>query len=288
MLNKNETLENYRKILNHYGSNIDKLSPRDKGRFSNKKHNELKESIYEQLKKENASLEDYLMNYYCYVVSMLESRQKCLPYNDIEFSRRIGEVWEGMCQLILTNPLSSIKKLPPESTNTFYVSLKKKIEDLTSNNKKNEALLFYNFLVELLGNINLALDFNGITSNEELIGIDFKSGFGSNEKGNTQRILQVGRIYKYLNEKIELSIVVRQDENNNYYNTIRQSKIWNAIKGNESYEYLAEISGCNSSNFLKNEVNFSEDIQSETFNSIGSSVSNRDKYISESCNSLRV
>ena len=111
------------------------------------------------------------------------------------------------------------------------------------------------------------------------IGIDFKSGFGSNEKGNTQRILQVGKIYNILNPDYKLYLLVRQNENNNYLTKIENSGVWNVIKGNETYNFLSEISGCNATSFIKNEIDFPSDIDKDVYDDIGLSIDNRERYL---------
>ncbi|MDB9870145.1 hypothetical protein OAD33_03655 [Alphaproteobacteria bacterium] len=279
MFKKNTLLTDYRNLIKNHENEFKDLTPRKIGQISNLIHNEFRDFNYKKIVKNRGTLEDFLMNYYCYVISMIESRQTIIEYNDIEFSRRIGEVWEGLCQLIITNPNSTLKKVNPLDTSNFYNEIKKKIIEFSSQEKINESNTFHNFLVELLGDINLKLDFNGCDNSGKLIGIDFKSGFGSNEKGNTQRILQVGKIYKFLTENIELSIIVRQNDNNNYYDKIKNSGVWNAIKGNSSYDYLSDISGCNAINFLKNEFNFTLDFKKDIYDSIGNSVESRDKYL---------
>ena len=55
--------------------------------------------------------------------------------------------------------------------------------------------------------------------------VDFKSGFGSNEKGNTNRLLLVGSIYQNIEtENYKCLIFVRSTENNHYLTTLQ--KLW--------------------------------------------------------------
>lgn len=65
------------------------------------------------------------------------------------------------------------------------------------------------------GEIQLELDLHFIFEGQKYV-VDFKSGFGSNEKGNTNRLLLVASIYKNLEENFNPLIFVRSAENNNY------------------------------------------------------------------------
>ena len=71
--------------------------------------------------------------------------------------------------------------------------------------------------------------------------IDFKSGFGSNEKGNTLRLIAVGRAYKHWDKNVNLLFLVRQNENNNYLETIRSSNLWNVYCGDGAYQKIDEL-----------------------------------------------
>ncbi|WP_214658000.1 hypothetical protein, partial [Vibrio anguillarum] len=70
--------------------------------------------------------------------------------------------------------------------------------------------------------------------------IDFKSGFGSNEKGNTLRLIAVGRAYKHWDSNTNLLFLVRQNENNNYLETIRRSNLWDVYCGDAAYRKIDE------------------------------------------------
>src|SRR5690606_29305230 len=73
--------------------------------------------------------------------------------------------------------------------------------------------------------------------------IDFKSGFGSNEKGNMNRLMTVGRAYRIWDHRSRLLLLVRQEKNNNYLNVLRRSGLWSVHTGNDAYGKIREITG---------------------------------------------
>ena len=277
-MDKSELLSKYRNIFVEVENNNLGLSPRKLGQLSNKLHNELLLETAENIYIQEKRVEPLFLNYYCYVISMIESRHKIIPYTDIEFSRRIGEVWERFCNLILKNPFSSAEILKEPENSEFFQKLNSDIDNLSSNPRSQKINELKNLISSLVGNIDLKLDYFG-TSGEIIYGIDFKSGFGSNEKGNTERILQVGNAYRYLEPATNLNVLVRQNENNNYMNKIENSGIWNVKKGKEAYLFLEDLSKCSVIGILENEFAFEEDFDSKVYEDIGKTVNNREKYL---------
>ena len=271
-MDKNALFKEYRSIYSEVVLNHKDKDKREKGKISNLEHNNKRIEIHNNLISSKGALDAILRNYYCYVISMTETRHKLIEYNDIEFSRRIGEVWEKFCGLILDNPFSKINRIKEPKSSEFYKKLEADFKRF-ENSKK-----LFDTIVSFIGNLDLHLDYFG-EKNGIKYGIDFKSGFGSNEKGNTERILQVGKAYNYLKPEINLSVLVRQNENNNYLKRIEKSKIWKVSKGKSSYKYLEKLCGSNVTNFLKTELNFKKDFQKDVFKSLGKSVINRDIYL---------
>ncbi|MCD4745161.1 MAG: hypothetical protein K8R58_02555 [Bacteroidales bacterium] len=95
--------------------------------------------------------------------------------------------------------------------------------------------------------------------------VDFKSGFSSNEKGNTNRLLLVATIYKNLEENYKCLIFVRSEDNNNYFNTLKNSGVWNAFSGEEAYNQMKKYSGYNIKGWIKKNVNWKTDFNTETY-----------------------
>jgi len=278
LMEKLELLQQYRSIHDRVLHDPNGLNPRKLGQYSNQLHNELLAEMTEKISLIEDNVTPLLRNYYCYVVSMLETRHRILPYNDIEFSRRVGEVWEKFCNLILQNQFSSAQTIDEPKASDFFQKLDTDINDLTIDGKPQKLGELKDLISSLIGNIDLGLDYFG-ESNGSVFGIDFKSGFGSNEKGNTERILQVGRAYRYLQPSTKLNVLVRQNENNNYLKKIENSGIWNVETGKNAYLFLENISNCSVISFLETELSFEKDFNAEIFKDIGKTVNNRDQYL---------
>ena len=107
----------------------------------------------------------------------------------------------------------------------------------------------------------MKLDLHFIYKNKKFV-IDFKSSFHSNEKGNTNRLLLVGTIYKNLEDNYKTLILVRseEDENNHYLRRLKNSGIWEVFCGNDTYEKIREYSGYNLKNWIEKNIDWEKDI----------------------------
>lgn len=136
-----------------------------------------------------------------------------------------------------------------------------------SNEKKEELKKYYKKVWDLVtsGEIKLELDLH-FEQNNIKYNIDFKSGFSSNEKGNTNRLLLVSTIYKNLEDNYENILLVRANENrnNNYFQTLKNSGVWNAFCGDETYSKFNDFTGFNLKNWIDTNVNWQDDFNSET------------------------
>jgi poly(3-hydroxyalkanoate) synthetase len=112
------------------------------------------------------------------------------------------------------------------------------------------------------GEIKLELDLHFIFEGKKYV-VDFKSGFGSNEKGNVNRLLLVASIYHNLEDNYEPLLFVRAKENNNYFNTLRNSKIWSAFSGADTYEELQKYSGFDIKAWIVQNINWTEDLDKD-------------------------
>ena len=94
------------------------------------------------------------------------------------------------------------------------------------------------------GEINLELDLH-FELNRNKTNVDLKSGFGSNEKGNTNRLLMVATIYRNLEARYKNVLLVRaaEDSNNHYFRTLRDSGVWEAYCGAEAYAQIGTFTG---------------------------------------------
>ena len=100
--------------------------------------------------------------------------------------------------------------------------------------------------------------------NDQKYVVDFKNGFGSNEKGKTNRLLLVATIYQNLDENYTCLLFVRAEENNSYFNTLKNSGIWDAYCGSEAYEKIKEYSGYNLKLWTDTNIDWATDFNTET------------------------
>ena len=114
------------------------------------------------------------------------------------------------------------------------------------------------------GGIKLELDLHFEQSGVHY-NCDFKSGFGSNEKGNTNRLLLVGSIYNALGAKEKTLLFVRQkeDENNHYLQTLKNSPYWQVYCANDCYAAIAGFTGFDLREWLDANADWEHDISDE-------------------------
>lgn len=215
-------------------------------------------------------LESILMITYTNYIVMLESRNDVWPYEYMTFSRRIGELWEPFCKLCFAYPINKVTLFIPP----LFSEVKKKLSDeievyidilKISKEEKDQLKKYYYKVWGLVtsGEIKLELDLHFIYNNQKFV-VDFKSGFGSNEKGNTNRLLLVASIYQNLEENYKCMIFVRADENNHYFQTLKNSGIWDAFSGAEAYNRMNLFSGFDIKSWIELNVNWEKDFKKET------------------------
>jgi len=215
-----------------------------------------------------------LMITYSSNIVMIESRNELWPYEYTTFSRRIGELWEPFCGLCFEFATKEINLFVPPLFSEVKIKLTKEIESYIDKlsitpRQKNELKKYYNKVWSLVtsGEIKLELDLHFIKNNNKYV-VDFKSGFGSNEKGNTNRLLLVATIYKNLEENYKCIILVRsnEDRNNHYFRTLKNSGIWEAYCGNEAYKQIQDYTGFDIKRWINKNVDWDKDFKKETIN----------------------
>lgn len=74
-------------------------------------------TILQQAEKEkwthHEKLECLLMITYCNIVVMIESRNSVRPYEYMDFSRRVGELWDPFCKLCFYYPVNDVSLFVP-------------------------------------------------------------------------------------------------------------------------------------------------------------------------------
>ena len=140
------------------------------------------------------------------------------------------------------------------------------IDELDLQSEGNRILRYYELLWEVINSnkINLAMDLH-FEQGGKRFNCDFKSGFSSNEKGNVNRLLLVGCIYKRLIKDEKSVLFVRQEEaqNNNYLQTLKQSEYWECYCSDDCYAKIAEYTGFNLRMWLDKNVEWEKDFSEE-------------------------
>ena len=216
-------------------------------------------------------LDEILCTTYILYIVMLEYRNKVWPYEYMAFARRIGELWEPFCKLAFEYPLKELRIIMPQDFEQVQRDIKQRAIDYinalnVSNDIKKELIQYYSIPWTMVdsGGIKLALDLHF-----EQLGIhyncDFKSGFSSNEKGNTNRLLLVASIYKSIGTKEKNLLFVRQheNENNHYLQILKNSHYWEVYCSDECYAAIQDFTGVNIRSWLDNNADWVNDISDE-------------------------
>lgn len=200
---------------------------------------------------------------YCCTVASLEYRHQVWPYEYMAFSRRIGELWEAFCKTAWSYPAKAdvIRVQPPHFNDVKSSLLIRVRENVGAHARGAEIMADIDTLFEIVGEINMKED-EVFTSAGTPHVVDFKSGFGSNEKGNTLRLITVGRAYKIWDHRSRLMLLVRQDDNNNYLEVLRRSGLWEVYTGNMAYQQIEQITGAEIQAVRANVIDWQRDLSS--------------------------
>ena len=203
---------------------------------------------------------------------MLDLRNQVWPYEYMAFSRRIGELWERFVHIPFSYPVADIRPFVPPLFSEVRSSLRKEIgkyiADLSlSSGQKEELLAYYEKVWVLVdsGEISLQLDFHAEIGGQK-VNIDFKSGFGSNEKGNTNRLLMVATIYRNLEDDYENILLVRarEDQSNHYFQVLKNSEVWEAYCSENAYNKIGDYTGFGLREWIASNIDWAVDLLPET------------------------
>jgi hypothetical protein len=212
-----------------------------------------------------------LITYASYVV-MIDARNEIWLYDYMSFSRRMGELWEPFCKLCFDYPINEVKLFVPPLFSQVKQMLRAEVEQFIdtlaiSDGQRIELKKYYEKAWKLVasGEIQLTLDLHFEIADHKFV-VDFKSGFGSNEKGNTNRLLLVATVYSLLPEKYHCLLFVRSEaeENNNYFNVLRNSGIWQAYCGTDTYDKIKQYSGFDLKKWIEANIDWAGDLKGET------------------------
>jgi hypothetical protein len=219
-------------------------------------------------------LEGVLIITYTNYVIMLEARNDVWEYEYMAFARRIGELWEPFCLLCWDYPVNDdLNYFVPPLFKDVKTKLTKEIDELIntleiSQEEKEELKKYYQkvWILVTSGEIKLELDLHFENRKNDFV-VDFKSGFSSNEKGNTNRLLLVASIYKVLEEGHKCLLFVRspEEQNNHYLQTLKNSGLWDVYCGEETYKKIQDFTGFNLEVWMKNNVKWEEDFDKKMF-----------------------
>lgn len=195
-----------------------------------------------------------LVQQYASCVASLEYRHAVWPYEYMAFSRRIGELWERFCSTSWDEPSrDNVERIDAPKIESVKSALCAKLPD------DEDSHAVFDATWELVGEINMNED-EVFTVEDVPHVVDFKSGFGSNEKGNTLRLISVGRAYKIWNGNTRLMLLVRQMDNNNYLEVLRRSNLWEVYCGDEAYSKIDELTGSNLVDMRSEIIDFEADL----------------------------
>jgi len=217
---------------------------------------------------------------YCTSVMSLEYRHSVWPYEYMALSRRVGELWERFCCSAWDHPSRAnvMRMAPPQFADVARALHTRVVEATAAMPKREDVLKDVDTLLQLVGEINMIED-EVFTVNGVPHVIDFKSGFGSNEKGNMIRLQTVGKAYKLWNPDTRLLFLVRQDENNNYLRVIQQAGLWDVRCGNAAYAAIDELTGSSMIEIRRDVINFKSDLSANFWNDMGAQLSDLSKYL---------
>lgn len=213
-----------------------------------------------------------LMTEYTGYVAMIDGRNQIWPYEYMAFSRRMGELWQGFCELPFAYPIRSLRLIVPPLFSDVRIELQRELFDYIallplSSSQKGELYEYYEKVWMLVdsGEVNLELDIHFEQDQQKYV-IDLKSGFGSNEKGNTNRLLLVATIYRKLIEGYKCLLLVRspEDQNNHYFRTLRDSTVWEAYCGSDAYGKIGEFTGFDLEGWITRHVDWLHHLNSDT------------------------
>jgi hypothetical protein len=198
--------------------------------------------IFTQLKElrdkkcQSAKTLDEILKYeYAYICAALNLRNQVWEYNFMDFSRRIGELWESFCKAAFRNaPLKMYE--PPK-----FTEIKKQLNIPEK-------------LMPLIGDINLRQDVS-FHHNKRLYVVDLKGSFNSNEKGHIERLVRVGVLYGLWRPRSKRLILVREPDDNNHY-LQKLSSCWEVYSGHDAYEKIKEITNVDLKCWVKKHVKF--------------------------------
>ena len=228
-------------------------------------HKILKSQILPTLSKAERQQRQIVLQY-CASVAYLEYRHAVWPYEYMALSRRVGELWEKFCSSAWDFPeRSDVKRISPPSFEPVLDQIRESLLRATRDNNSVTVAGIFDDLRDVIGVVNMKED-EVFTVGDTPYVIDFKSGFGSNEKGNMLRIRAIGKAYRLWNSGVRLLLLVRQESNNNYLNVIKREQLWEVYCGSRAYSMIDQLTGSNIELIRKSIIDFKSDLSQNLWN----------------------
>ena len=216
---------------------------------------------------------------YCISVVSLEYRHAVWPYEYMALSRRVGELWERFCSSAWDIPSKpDIQRITPPHFERVIDTIRNTLLEAARDNQQNTVLNIFSDLRDLIGEINMIED-EVFTVGDTPYVIDFKSGFGSNEKGNMLRLRTIGKAYRLWNPDTHLLFLVRQEQNNNYLNVIKREGLWEVHCGPDAYATIDEITGSDLSLIREKIIDFESDLSEGFLRDLSAHLSDLSSYL---------
>lgn len=305
LLNKEEILTYLREQV---AERLDELADKDlrnqlKTKIMNSYLDDLRDELFFILEGKYGNTEEYpsqtagaFLIYYCWIVVSIECRNFLWKYESMDLSRRSGELWESLIKQCWSYPVKpSIKRFEApnfeEVAGEIQDAFRRNLEEKQLENSiVREIHTEYSRVWSLLGDaINLKSDEIFETTFKELAEqegteletedednryiIDFKGSYGSNEKGNKERLLIVARIYDMLNyydltdKKYNCMLAVRtvEKQGHNYLRQLESSGLWTVKRWHEVYEMVEKFTGFDVLRFIEEkELDIIRDLNEDT------------------------
>lgn len=217
---------------------------------------------------------------YCIAVVSLEYRNMLWPYDYMSLSRRVGELWERTCRAPWDFPTSpNLRSMTPPDFDAICADIRGKFQALAMPGMEAQMDEMVSQVMDLIGQVNMKSDGVHLYEGTPLV-VDFKSGFGSNEKGNTERLQRVGRAYRIWKPETRLLLLVRQsDHNNNYLKTLEDGDDWEVLHGGDAYRAMQNITGTDVSSTLEQIATFRDDLTPRFWERLRATKQDLERYL---------
>ena len=257
-------------------------SHQNQAKSVNKSISELRESLVDQMPSDVSSDEKQnrlIILQYCVSVASLEYRHAVWPYEYMALSRRVGELWERFCSSawdITSQP--NVKRMEPPSFDDVLSRITDDILSASKDAERDSVAKTIDDIKDFIGEINMVEDEVFTVGNVPHV-IDFKSGFGSNEKGNMLRLRAVGKAYRLWNRDTKLLFLVRQEQNNNYLEVIKREGLWDVHCGSDAYSQIDAITGSDMNEIRREVIDFESDLSAQFWSDLNSHLSDLSGYL---------